>query len=116
MVLILIEIFKDMISYIDNLYLTEKTNKKLDKLKSDISSEKFLSLACIIVLSENEKDVFDIIPVNNLRFRSKHMGDLYVLGIAESRKAAMRLCSNMIDEYYQNNCNCCMRDYFKDKI
>lgn len=104
-----------MISYINNLYLTEKTKKRLDRIIKDIADKKFLSLACIIVLSENEKDVFDIIPINNLKLRKDSISNILVLGIAENKKAAMRLCSSMIGEYLESGSGKNMRDYFKDK-
>lgn len=52
-----------MIEYINELYLTDKTKNKIDKIKNDILNEKLISLVCIIILSECESDVFDIIPL-----------------------------------------------------
>ena len=105
-----------MIEYINELYLTDKTKNKIDKIKNDILNEKLISLVCIIILSECENDVFDIIPLNNLKFRKNLNDKLLVLGIAENKKAAIKLCAKMIEEYMMKKSDKSMREYFKDKL
>ena len=105
-----------MIEYINELYLTDKTKNKIDKIKNDILNEKLISLVCIIILSECESDVFDIIPLNNLKFRKNLNDKLLVLGIAENKKAAITLCAKMIEEYMMKKSDKSMREYFKDKL
>lgn len=105
-----------MIEYINELYLTDKTKNKIDKIKDDILNEKLISLVCIIILSECESDVFDIIPLNNLKFRKNLNDKLLVLGIAENKKAAIKLCAKMIEEYMMKKSDKSMREYFKDKL
>ncbi|MDY5215956.1 MAG: hypothetical protein SPH91_02315 [Lachnospiraceae bacterium] len=105
-----------MIEYINELYLTDKTKNKIDKIKNDILNEKLISLVCIIILSECESDVFDIIPLNNLKFRKNLNDKLLVLGIAENKKAAIKLCTKMIEEYMMKKSDKSMREYFKDKL
>ena len=105
-----------IIEYINELYLTDKTKNKIDKIKNDILNEKLISLVCIIILSECESDVFDIIPLNNLKFRKNLNDKLLVLGIAENKKAAIKLCAKMIEEYMMKKSDKSMREYFKDKL
>lgn len=105
-----------MIEYINELYLTDKTKNKIDKIKNDILNEKLISLVCIIILSECESDVFDIIPINILKFRKNLNDKLLVLGIAENKKAAIKLCAKMIEEYMMKKSDKSMREYFKDKL
>ena len=105
-----------MIEYINELYLTDKKKNKIDKIKNDILNEKLISLVCIIILSECESDVFDIIPLNNLKFRKNLNDKLLVLGIAENKKAAIKLCAKMIEEYMMKKSDKSMREYFKDKL
>ena len=105
-----------MIEYINELYLTDKTKNKIDKIKNDILNEKLISLVCIIILSECESDVFDIIPLNNLKFRKNLNDKLLVFGIAENKKAAIKLCAKMIEEYMMKKSDKSMREYFKDKL
>lgn len=110
------DIIFSMIEFINELYLTEKTKNKLDKIKDDILNEKWMSLVCIIILSECERDVLDIIPVNTLNIRKRFNERFVVLGIAENKKAALKLCSKMIEEYMMNKNYKSMREYFKDKL
>lgn len=102
-----------MIKYIEKLYLTENTRKKLNKIKRDIRRKKFLSLVYIIILSENEVDAFDIIPIRMMKFRKKSDDEIVILGIAENKKAAIRLCSDMSLEYMDACSELSMREYFK---
>lgn len=113
---VIYDIIFSMIEFINELYLTEKTKNKLDKIRDDILNEKWMSLTCIIILSECERDVFDIIPVNTLNIRKRFNERFVVLGIAENKKAALKLCSKMIEEYMMNKNYKSMREYFKDKL
>lgn len=105
-----------MITYIDDLYLTEKSRQRETKIKQDISRKAFFSRACIITLSFNENDTLDIIPIINMRMRTEVYQDICILGIAESKKAAMKLCHEMIVEYISQNTDMSMRKYFEGKI
>ena len=104
-----------MITYINNLFLTQKANKRLEYIKNDIDKKNFITRSCIITLS-NGDDVFDIIPVFNLKFSRLYEDDLVVLGLAESRKAAIKLCSEMTALYFSEERNISMKDYFKGYI
>lgn len=109
-----------MIKYIDNLFLTEKASKKVNKIKEDIEKKKFTSLACIICISNNSSDVFDIIPVFMLKSIQKlydsslstDADDICVLGIAESKRAAFRLCTEMSAYYINSKSELSMREFF----
>lgn len=102
-------------TYINNLFLTEKTEKKIEKIKENIADGKFISPICLIVISQNDADVFDIIPLINLKNKSYRglYEDMHVLGIAESKKAAISLCVNMTEQYFNKKSPLSMRDYFK---
>ena len=105
-----------MITYIDNLFLTEKAEKKVDKIKKDIDEKRFISLACLITLSNNETDVFEILPVVNLKIKSSAYDNMTVIGIAENKKAAIRLCAHMSMVYLQSKADVSMREYFKSYV
>ena len=49
-----------MITYSDNLYLTDKTRKKIDKIKQKIDTRSGMIGIVIIALSQNEKDVLEL--------------------------------------------------------
>lgn len=102
-----------MITFIDKPYLTDKISVKLEKVKKDILEEKLLSLACIITFSKNDSDVFDIIPINNLKLSKKYTEDILVIGIAENKKAAIKLCASLAEEYLKRSLDISMREYFE---
>lgn len=100
-----------MITYINDLFLTEKTAKKINKIKYDFENKKFISRICIITISEGD-DVFDIIPVLNFRLNDLYKNDITVIGIAENRKAAVKLCAEMSALYLNNNSSVTMKEYY----
>ena len=102
-----------MIRYINDLFLTEKNVKKIDKIKQDIENKKYISMACFITLAKNQTDVFDIIPILNLKLKSNMYDDLLVVGIAENKKAAVRLCAEISMQYINTDTSLSMREYFE---
>ena len=92
-----------MIYYYDKLLLTEKTKKNIDKLKENIEDEKGLILTgyYVIELSANDRDVFDLIPIQMFRLKSfrnrKHM----IIGFAESKRACYSLVGEIVNEHYK---------------
>ena len=103
-----------MIRFKENLYLTKKTVKKSDKIIKDIENGKFISLVCLVTLSANTDDVFDIIPLFNLKIRSDIYDDIVVIGIAENNKAAIKMCAKLVEHYYMSDMSKNMREYFTD--
>lgn len=96
------------------MFLTDKVNNNLEKYKHDIERKSFISRACIIKFSANPDDVFDIVPVINLKLLNTY-DDMTVIGIAESRKAAINLCAEMTKMYLDENTDkITMRKYFED--
>lgn len=92
-----------MITYIDDLFLTDKTKKNIERIKKSVSKESILSRACLICLSLSPRDVFDIIPVFDLRLSKYKDKDIFVLGVAENKNAAIDLCAVMAASYIQIN-------------
>lgn len=92
-----------MITYIDDLFLTDKTKKHIERIKKSVNKESLISRACLICLSLSSNDVFDIIPVFDLRLSKYKDKDIYVLGVAENKNAAIDLCAVMAASYIQIN-------------
>lgn len=107
-----------MIKYIDNLFLTEKTEKKLEDIKNNIKNKKLLSKVCLITLAENDRDAFEILPLYNLKTCSDRYDSLTIIGIAENKSKAMNICSDIINEYVVENNTmkyASVKEYFMDK-
>lgn len=103
-----------MISFIEAPLLTKKTMKKVDKIISNINKRKYISNVCLISFSENEDDVFEIIPVVNFRFKLYENKDIQVIGITENKKAAVKMCARLSEEYIRNKSAISMKEYFKE--
>lgn len=103
-----------MITVIDAPLLTEKTVKKVDKIRNRINNEKFNSSICAITLSSNDSDVFDIVPLFNFNFKSKCNEEVIIVGFAENKKAALKMCARLATEYLKLDNKISMREYFKN--
>ena len=104
-----------LIKYSDKIFLTDKVKKNIDKYRKDIEGRSYISRACLIRFAANEDDVFDIIPLINLKI-SEVYNDITVIGIAESRKAAINLCAEMTKMYLDENSDVSMRHYFESML
>ena len=108
-----------MIKYIDNLYTTEKTEKKTDDYIFDLYSDKMINPVYVIALSLCENDVFDILSAKAVKNLDAKNVDIVILGIAENKSSCEKLCEQMILEYVENvstKDSISMRDYFENKL
>jgi len=95
--------------------LTDKVNKNLDKYKKYIDRRVLYSRTCLIKMSANTDDVFEIVPIINLKLGSVYE-DITVIGIAESRGAAIDLCAGMAKFYLESESDLSMRQFFTDML
>lgn len=87
-----------MITYHPRLYLTEKTEKKIDTIKWKLGAGAGMVQVHLITLAQNEADVFDIYPAALFKQHNFRRRDYVVVGIAESKEAAMSLVRQMIED------------------
>lgn len=87
-----------MIKYSRNLYLTKQTEKKIDKIKWKLAAGAGMVGLQIITLAENETDLFDIYPVALFKQRYFRKRDYMIIGVAENKKAAVRLVERIITD------------------
>lgn len=105
-----------MLKFIDAPFLTAKTVKRIDKIKNNIEKGKYLSPICLIVFATHKEDVFDIIPIINFKIPNYYNNELLVIGVAENKKAAIKLCASLSNEYIKSGSNLSMRDYFYNLV
>ena len=91
-----------MVNYYKKLYLTKKTEKKIEKIKWKLAAGAGMVNVHLIALSENENDVFDIYPAYLFKQRYFRKRNYTIVGVAENKRAAMQLVQRMIEE-------CCTR-------
>jgi hypothetical protein len=90
-----------MITYIDNLFLTGKTDKKLSKIKRRLRLGAGMTGLYFIMLSENPNDVFDIVPAPVFKQRSFRHRDHTIVGITESMSEAYSVVGDIVLEHYE---------------
>lgn len=101
-----------MLRFIDAPYLTSKTIKKIDRIKKNIEAGKYISPVCIVTFASCSEDVFDIIPIITFKTSKKLYSDLLVIGVAENKKAAVKMCASLSNEYMKSKSKLSMREYF----
>lgn len=89
-----------MIRYIDNLYLTDKTDKKLSGIKRKLRLGIGMPGMFVIMLSENDSDVFDIVPCSMFKIRKYRHMDHTIVGIAENRRSSYEIVERIITEHF----------------
>lgn len=105
-----------MITVIEAPFLTKKTVKKVDRIKNKIKDGKYNSQVCAITLASNDVDVFDIVPLYSFKFKKNNEKDIVIVGLAENKKAAIKMCSRLAFEYLKVNQGCSMREYFENML
>lgn len=89
-----------MLRYYKTLYLTGKTEKKIEKIKWKLAAGAGMVGVHLITLSANENDVFDIYPAFLFKQRYFRKRDYVIVGVAENKKAAMLLVQKIVGEIF----------------
>lgn len=88
-----------MIIWNDDLYIEEKLQKKIKKIKKTLEKEKpTFSIYCITKAS-NPENLFDILDANEMLFQYYKRKNIEICGIASSRDAAIELVRQMVEEF-----------------
>lgn len=110
-----------MITYADNLYLSDKVKKKntkktyVESIMDNIEKHRGMFGVTFIAMAKNEKDVFDIIPA--YCFKQKHFTEenIYIIGIVDSNDAAFDFVKEQTDDYLNNGNGLSMREFYLKK-
>jgi hypothetical protein len=89
-----------MITYINDLFLTEKTGKELHSIKRRLRLGTGMTGLYFIMLSDNPNDVFDIVPAPAFKQRSFRHRDHIIIGITESMRKAYSVVETIVLEHY----------------
>lgn len=89
-----------------NLYLGENAAKAKYKIFGHIRKSMLDSDTFLIMISENENNLLDIISANEVlqpHFKKKYYRKrIYVVGLAKGRNEALEVVRNIIDDVYKN--------------
>lgn len=96
----------------ENLYLSDKTAKKKDKIIKKANRGVGMVSIYFITLASNRENLFDIFHAAHLKQPAFYKQDLYVVGIASGYEEALELIQRMIDDIYRKTGGFAVREYF----
>ena len=96
----------------ENLYLSDKTAKKKDKIIKKANRGVGMVSIYFITLASNRGNLFDIFHAAHLKQPAFYKQDLYVVGIASGYEEALELVQRMIDDIYRKTGGFAVREYF----
>lgn len=94
------------------MYTDDKCKNELDKIKQKLEQEKISVGIYCIALPSNDKNILDIININELLFKHYKKSKIYILGLAFGRDSAINLVQDIIMEVYKNTGNFDMKHVF----
>ena len=96
----------------ENLYLSDKTAKKKDKIIKKANRGVGMVSIYFITLASNRENLFDIFHAAHLKQPAFYKQDLYVVGIASGYEEALEMVQRMIDDIYRKTGGFAVREYF----
>ena len=96
----------------ENLYLSDKTAKKKDKIIKKANRGVGMVSIYFITLASNRENLFDIFHAAHLKQPAFYKQDLYVVGIASGYEEALELVQRMIDDISRKTGGFAVREYF----
>lgn len=101
-----------MIKWYPDLYLDEKAEKKIKKLKTKIEEGKLtINLYCVC-LATNPDNILDIMNTNELLFRHYSNTTVFIVGLAYSRQGAVKLVEQIALDIYNQTDDFSAKDFF----
>lgn len=103
-----------MIKWYPHLYLDEKAEKKIKKLKRKIEDGKLnFNLYCVC-LATNPDNILDIMNTNELLFRHYSNMTVSIVGLAYSRDGAIELVERIALDIYEQTDDFNAKEFFYD--
>lgn len=82
----------------DNIFTDEHCKNEAHSILTYLKDNRFLSGIYCIIYSTNDKDLFDIINLNELRVSYYRNREIYILGLAKGRNSAISLVAELINK------------------
>jgi hypothetical protein len=86
--------------------------RKEDKVKNTIEKNKVSLDVYCIALASNQKNLFDIMNVNELMFKHYRESEICIVGLARGKDSAIRLVKDIIEDVYRETESFDVRSYF----
>ncbi|MDD5935878.1 MAG: hypothetical protein PUC65_10045 [Clostridiales bacterium] len=104
-----------MITWNEKLYFSESIKKKHRRTIFAIKHGKVTANVYCIAFASNEKNLFDILPANELLFPHYKNSEVHILGLARGRDEAALLVMDMIRDIYRETGGFSVREFFREK-
>ncbi|MDE6875282.1 MAG: hypothetical protein K2P87_12585 [Lachnospiraceae bacterium] len=102
-----------MLNFCKEPFVGESVKENYQKLVPRIREGKRVKKGItLIAYAGNGKDLFDLIPANEMKLSLRREQDIHVLGIAGSREEAIWLVQGMVMEVYGQTGGFDVRKYF----
>lgn len=101
-----------MIKWCRNPYLDEALTPKWKKIRRKMDREKVLPNYYCIAFPTNPENLLDIICCNELLFPYYKRKTVYLVGMAKSRKEAVLLVKEMVEDMYNDTGSIAPKEYF----
>lgn len=88
-----------MIYWYDHLYTDEAVRRKEQNYKKAVE-EKIKKSCYLLVLANNEENLFEIVNTNQMFFRYYEYTNVYIVGIAKKYDGAVEILQRIMTEGY----------------
>ena len=95
-----------------DLYLSEKTAKKKDKIIRKANRGVGMVSIYFISLASNEENLFDIFHAAHLKQPAFYKQNPFVVGIASGYEEALEMTRQMVEDIYRETGGLRVREYF----
>ena len=96
----------------ENLYLTDKTAKKKDKIIRKANRGMGMVSIYLITLASNPENLFDIYHAPHRKQPAYDKQDHFLGGIASGYEEALELVQRMVEDIYRKTGGFAVREYF----
>ena len=101
-----------MIEWYEDLYLDGITKKNVQSIKKQIEKKKLKYPYFCVTIATNENNLLDIMNVNELLFPYYANKDIFIVGLASTRKQAKYIAIAIVDKIYKETGGFDVRKYF----
>lgn len=101
-----------MIEWYPDLYVDQKTEKKIKKIMARIEKGKPALNIYAICIPTNPNNLFDIINVNELLFRYYKRKTVRIVGLASGKDSAVHVLKDMIDDMLEKSGDLKPKEFF----
>lgn len=102
----------NMVRWNKELYIDDELGESIEDIKHKVEMNRIVLGVYCIVLSFNKDNMLDIMSVNELRQRHYDDITIDIVGVASSKKRAIKLVAKMAEDVYAKTKEYDIKKYF----